>query len=128
MYGLFQTAFYFGYMALFSIILGIMCGTVGYIGANIFVRKIYNRIHVGMEIQSTIFSCSNGVEVDNTQVPKQLEDHNSTLMLDTLNSKPVLYVNFVKNGIQNDLLELTELVKNNFKNLIKRKQTNITYN
>lgn len=26
MYGLFQTAFYFGNMALFSIVLGIMCG------------------------------------------------------------------------------------------------------
>lgn len=26
MYGVFQTAFYFGYMALFSISLGIMCG------------------------------------------------------------------------------------------------------
>lgn len=26
MYGLFQTAFYFGYMALFSTALGIMCG------------------------------------------------------------------------------------------------------
>ena len=29
MYGLFQTAFYFGYMALFSMCLGIMCGTLG---------------------------------------------------------------------------------------------------
>jgi len=26
MYGLFQTTFYFGYMALFSLALGIMCG------------------------------------------------------------------------------------------------------
>ena len=26
MYGLFQTVFYFGYMALFSLALGIMCG------------------------------------------------------------------------------------------------------
>ena len=26
MYGLFQTSFYFGYMALFSLALGIMCG------------------------------------------------------------------------------------------------------
>ena len=26
MYGLFQTTFYFGYMALFSIALGILCG------------------------------------------------------------------------------------------------------
>ena len=26
MYGLFQTVFYFGYMAMFSIALGLMCG------------------------------------------------------------------------------------------------------
>lgn len=46
MYGLFQTAFYFGYMALFSIALGIMCGTVGYIGAHAFVRKIYTTVKI----------------------------------------------------------------------------------
>lgn len=46
MYGLFQTAFYFGYMALFSIALGIMCGTVGYIGAYVFVRKIYTTVKI----------------------------------------------------------------------------------
>ena len=32
MYGLFQTAFYFGYMAVFSLSLGILCGTIGYMG------------------------------------------------------------------------------------------------
>jgi len=42
MYGMFQTVFYFGYMALFSLGLGIMCGTFGYIGTQIFVRKIYS--------------------------------------------------------------------------------------
>jgi len=42
MYGMFQTVFYFGYMALFSLGLGIMCGTFGYIGAHSFVRKIYS--------------------------------------------------------------------------------------
>ena len=31
MYGLFQTAFYFGYMALFSSALGIMCGKLHFI-------------------------------------------------------------------------------------------------
>lgn len=46
MYGLFQTAFYFGYMALFSGALGIMCGTVGYIGTSIFVRKIYSTVKI----------------------------------------------------------------------------------
>ncbi|XP_057651232.1 transmembrane 9 superfamily member 3 [Diorhabda carinulata] len=46
MYGLFQTTFYFGYMALFSGALGIMCGTVGYIGTSIFVRKIYSTVKI----------------------------------------------------------------------------------
>ncbi|KAF5276996.1 hypothetical protein FQR65_LT16075 [Abscondita terminalis] len=46
MYGLFQTAFYFGYMALFSAALGILCGTVGFIGTSIFVRKIYSTVKI----------------------------------------------------------------------------------
>lgn len=50
MYGLFQTAFYFGYMALFSGALGIMCGTVGYTGASIFVRKIYSTVKIDWSV------------------------------------------------------------------------------
>ncbi|XP_041364015.1 transmembrane 9 superfamily member 3-like [Gigantopelta aegis] len=46
MYGLFQTAFYFGYMALFSVGLGIMCGTFGYFGTSKFVRKIYSTVKI----------------------------------------------------------------------------------
>ncbi|XP_013114037.1 transmembrane 9 superfamily member 3 [Stomoxys calcitrans] len=46
MYGLFQTSFYFGYMALFSGALGIICGTVGYIGTSVFVRKIYSNVKI----------------------------------------------------------------------------------
>lgn len=46
MYGLFQTSFYFGYMALFSGGLGILCGTVGFIGTSIFVRKIYSTVKI----------------------------------------------------------------------------------
>ncbi|XP_058053760.1 transmembrane 9 superfamily member 3 isoform X2 [Anopheles bellator] len=46
MYGLFQTSFYFGYMALFSGALGIICGTVGYFGTNVFVRKIYSNVKI----------------------------------------------------------------------------------
>ncbi|GAB6028159.1 Transmembrane 9 super member 3 [Chamberlinius hualienensis] len=46
MYGLFQTTFYFGYMALFSIALGIMCGTFGYLGTYVFVRKIYGTVKI----------------------------------------------------------------------------------
>jgi len=46
MYGLFQTAFYFGYMALFSLSLGLMCATMGYVGTSIFVRKIYSTVKI----------------------------------------------------------------------------------
>ncbi|XP_073252380.1 transmembrane 9 superfamily member 3-like [Porites lutea] len=46
MYGLFQTTFYFGYMALFSAGLGIMCGTFGYAGASAFVKKIYSTVKI----------------------------------------------------------------------------------
>ncbi|KAH9516628.1 Transmembrane 9 super member 3 [Dermatophagoides farinae] len=46
MYGLFQTVFYFGYMALFSIALGIMCGTFGYMGTKSFARKIYSTVKI----------------------------------------------------------------------------------
>jgi len=46
MYGLFQTTFYFGYMALFSLALGLMCGTMGYVGTSKFVRKIYSTVKI----------------------------------------------------------------------------------
>ena len=46
MYGLFQTSFYFGYMALFSSLLGLMCGTLGYVGTSFFVRKIYSTVKI----------------------------------------------------------------------------------
>lgn len=44
MYGMFQTFFYFGYMGLFSLALGLLCGTVGYISSASFVHKIYTAI------------------------------------------------------------------------------------
>lgn len=46
MYGLFQTTFYFGYMALFSLALGVMCGAIGFVGTKAFVRKIYSTIKI----------------------------------------------------------------------------------
>lgn len=46
MYGLFQTVFYFSYMTLFSLILGIMCGAVGYCGTSAFVHKIYTYVKI----------------------------------------------------------------------------------
>jgi len=44
MYGMFQISFYFGYMGMFSIALGLLCGTVGYVSSASFVHKIYSRI------------------------------------------------------------------------------------
>lgn len=63
MFGLFQTIFYFSYMALGSIALGLLCGkssaslsphlsqlvtlgTVGYVGTRLFVRKIYATVKI----------------------------------------------------------------------------------
>ena len=46
MYGFFQTVFYFTYMALFSLSLGVMCGTIGFIGAYLFVHKIYRNVKI----------------------------------------------------------------------------------
>jgi len=44
MSGVMQTAYYFGYMSMFCIGLAILCGTIGYMGANAFVNKIYQYI------------------------------------------------------------------------------------
>ena len=44
MSGFFQTLFYFSYMAIFCLALGVMCGTLGYTGCSIFVRRIYRNI------------------------------------------------------------------------------------
>ncbi|GKV21224.1 hypothetical protein SLEP1_g31222 [Rubroshorea leprosula] len=44
MSGFFQTSFYFGYTLMFCVGLGILCGAVGYLGSNLFVRRIYRNI------------------------------------------------------------------------------------
>ncbi len=44
MSGMLQTSYFFGYMAVFCFSLFILCGTLGYIGTNLFVRKIYQYI------------------------------------------------------------------------------------
>ncbi|KAG5248484.1 transmembrane superfamily member [Salix suchowensis] len=44
MSGFFQTSFYFGYTLMFCLGLGILCGAVGYLGSNLFVRRIYKNI------------------------------------------------------------------------------------
>jgi transmembrane 9 superfamily protein 3 len=46
MNGLLQTLFYFGYMALISIHLGVLCGTIGHAAASKFVRAIFQNVKV----------------------------------------------------------------------------------
>lgn len=46
MSGFLQTAFYFGYMGLFSLGMAIMCGTIGFAASSIFVKRIYRNIKV----------------------------------------------------------------------------------
>jgi len=46
MYGLFQTSYYFGYMLIFSISLGLMCGSLGFLGTYVFVKKIYSYVKI----------------------------------------------------------------------------------
>eukprot|EP00126_Sphaerothecum_destruens_P011296 Sdes_comp20889_c0_seq1m17997 len=46
MYGLFQTVFYFAYMALLCFSLATMCGAIGLFGSSLFVRKIYANVKI----------------------------------------------------------------------------------
>ncbi|KAI8086354.1 uncharacterized protein BX664DRAFT_359893 [Halteromyces radiatus] len=46
MTGLFQTSFYFGYTALFSLGLFFMLGSVGHFSASLFVRRIYQNVKI----------------------------------------------------------------------------------
>lgn len=46
MSGFFQTCFYFGYTAMFCIGLGILCGSLGFIGTSIFVKRIYQNVKI----------------------------------------------------------------------------------
>jgi transmembrane 9 superfamily protein 3 len=46
MHGLVQTSFYFGYMMLISMGMGILCGTLGHWAANKFVRTIFQNVKV----------------------------------------------------------------------------------
>jgi len=44
MTGILQTFYYFGYMGILCLSLFVLCGTIGYIGSNLFVRRIYRYI------------------------------------------------------------------------------------
>jgi len=46
MSGFFQTCFYFGYMGMFCIGLGILCGALGFIGTSVFVKRIYQNVKI----------------------------------------------------------------------------------
>lgn len=46
MTGFIQTAYFFGYLVLFSVALGFMCGSIGFLGAFAFVRRIFRNIKV----------------------------------------------------------------------------------
>mmetsp|Transcript_117659 Transcript_117659/g.175740 ORF Transcript_117659/g.175740 Transcript_117659/m.175740 type:complete len:647 (+) Transcript_117659:35-1975(+) len=46
MHGFLQTCFYFGYMTLIAVNLGLLCGTLGYASANRFVRAIFQNVKV----------------------------------------------------------------------------------
>ena len=46
MNGFFQTSFYFGYMFLFSLSIFFMCGTIGFVGTQLFIKRIYKNIKI----------------------------------------------------------------------------------
>lgn len=46
MYGLFQTVYYFGYTAIVCSGLMLMCGAVGYVSVNLFIRRIYSTVKI----------------------------------------------------------------------------------
>lgn len=46
MSGFFQITFYFGYMGMFCFGLALLCGAIAFIGAYLFVHRIYRMIHV----------------------------------------------------------------------------------
>ena len=46
MHGFLQTCFYFGYMTLIAVNLGLLCGTLGYGASNRFVRAIFANVKV----------------------------------------------------------------------------------
>lgn len=46
MTGFFQTAFYFGYTAMFSVALAILTGSIGYFGSSMFVHALYAQLKI----------------------------------------------------------------------------------
>eukprot|EP00013_Stygamoeba_regulata_P006305 CAMPEP_0177630598 /NCGR_PEP_ID=MMETSP0447-20121125/1296_1 /TAXON_ID=0 /ORGANISM="Stygamoeba regulata, Strain BSH-02190019" /LENGTH=583 /DNA_ID=CAMNT_0019132015 /DNA_START=146 /DNA_END=1897 /DNA_ORIENTATION=- len=46
MTGALQATFYFGYMLMFSLTVGLVCGAIAYVASSVFVRRIYRNIKV----------------------------------------------------------------------------------
>eukprot|EP01104_Vermistella_antarctica_P005045 TRINITY_DN1545_c0_g1_i1.p1 TRINITY_DN1545_c0_g1~~TRINITY_DN1545_c0_g1_i1.p1 ORF type:complete len:584 (-),score=138.20 TRINITY_DN1545_c0_g1_i1:296-2047(-) len=46
MSGLMQMSFYFGYMSILCVGLFVLCGTIGYLGTSVFVRRIYRNVKI----------------------------------------------------------------------------------
>jgi transmembrane 9 superfamily protein 3 len=46
MHGFLQVCFYFGYMTLIAVNLGLLCGTLGHAAASRFVRAIFSNVKV----------------------------------------------------------------------------------
>ena len=42
MNGILQVSFYFGYTFLLCFLISVLTGTIGFIGTNLFVKKIYS--------------------------------------------------------------------------------------
>lgn len=60
MHGLLQTLYYFGYMSLIALNLGILCGTIGHGAASRFVRAIFENVKVGLRGNTQIKgNCNN---------------------------------------------------------------------
>ena len=46
MHGFLQTTFYFGYMSMIAISLGVLCGTIAHSASSRFVRIIFRNVKV----------------------------------------------------------------------------------
>jgi transmembrane 9 superfamily protein 3 len=57
MHGFLQICFYFGYMALIAINLGLLCGTLGHAAASRFVRAIFSNVKVDVS-QKLLILCA----------------------------------------------------------------------
>ncbi|CAI9280181.1 unnamed protein product [Lactuca saligna] len=74
-----QTSFYFGYTAMFCLGLGILCVAVGYLGSNLFVRRIYQNIKYIKMVQEKENVQLKRINTGYEKTKLQLEDHEKKL-------------------------------------------------